>query len=67
MRPYSLSALCSMMVRTAQGACRPYELLSGGSAIAIECSFSEEILIVDLNCRGNDNAGIRDGNVNRRA
>jgi hypothetical protein len=33
------------MVLSAQGACRPYELRKGGSAIAIECSFSAEILI----------------------
>jgi hypothetical protein len=34
-----------MIVLNAQGACRPYELRKGGSAMAIECSFSAEIFI----------------------
>src|ERR1035441_5771128 len=33
------------MVRNANGACRPYELRSGGSAMAIGCSTSSVIFI----------------------
>jgi len=34
------SVTSSTTVRNAKGACKPYELRSGGSAIAIGCSFS---------------------------
>jgi hypothetical protein len=35
-------------VRSAYGACNPYELRSGGSAIAMECSVMADMYIDDL-------------------